>query len=152
MKLKLEVDFQYYGHWTFALLAATLVLSLGYFNLLSQKSHYSLKMGLMAVAFFILYLISEKKYTQTYNELRKKLKGEDKMPKSKFLKFIFNKNYFMNYTYSYFGGIMAALAIAYVLGENPFGYPWYSILVFTLITFSAGLGCVSLIAFGFAKK
>ncbi|MBS3105906.1 hypothetical protein J4234_06650 [Candidatus Woesearchaeota archaeon] len=74
------------------------------------------------------------------------------MPKSKFLKFVFDKNRFMNYTYSYFGGIMAALAIAYVLGQNPFGYPWYSILGFTLITFSAGLGCVSLIAFGFAKK
>lgn len=64
---------------------------------------------------------------------------------------LINKNHIMNYTYSYFGGIFAALAIAYILGQNPFGFPWYLILGFTLLTYSVGLFCVTIIAFAFAK-
>jgi|SRR3989344_2829497 len=161
MKLKLEVDFEYYSHWTFALLAATLTFSLGYFNLLSEKSDDSLRVGLMTVFFLILYMISERKYNKVYNELRNNLKDiknknnkENKMCKFliKFRKIAFNENHFMNYTYSYFSGIMAALAIAYILGQNPFGYPWWSILIFILITFFAGLFSVTLIKSGFKKK
>ena len=151
MKSKLEIDFQYYGHWTFALLAATLTFIFGYFSLLSDKSSYSLRIGIMAVFFFILYALIQAKYGRTYFKLRNTLSGEDKMPKLKLLKFVINRNHFMNYTYSYFGGIMAAVAIAYVLNQNPFGFPWYAILGFTLITFAAGLICVSIIGFAFVK-
>lgn len=63
-----------------------------------------------------------------------------------------NENHIMNYTYSYFGGIFAAIAIAMVLGQNPLKWSWNAILSFLLITFSAGLICCTIIKFAFYKK
>jgi len=115
------------------------VVFLGYFNLFSQNSGYSLKVGIVAVVFFVLYVIVEGKYAKTFMNLRKKLTGKSETSNSKFLKFIFNKTHFMNYTYSYFGGVMAAITIAFVLGQKPLSSPLYTMLIFFLITFTFGL-------------
>ena len=156
MKSKLEADFQYYGHWTFALLAATLTFSLSYFNLLSQKNNYSLKVGLMSVAFLILYSLFERKYNKVYNNLRKTLRGgEETMKLGTFWKTILNKDHIMNYTYGFFGSIFAASFIAFVLKQFPKPsdmYSWYVISIIAAITYIIGLFCVSIIAFAFNKK
>ena len=75
----------------------------------------------------------------------------DKFPLSKKEKEA-NQNHIMNYTYSYFGGIFAAITIAFVLGQNPLKLPWNAIVGFLLITYGAGWVCCTLIRFAFYKK
>ena len=153
MKLKLEADFEYYGHWTFTLLIMIVSLLIAYFSLKAQDSVYSANLLLALVVSLVAYLLIETKYNKIYNTLRKKLKGEDKMPKSKFLKFVFDKTHIMNYTYGFFGSIFAALLITFTLKQFPKDmYSWYVLSIIGLITYVVGLFCVSLIAFAFSKK
>ncbi len=63
-----------------------------------------------------------------------------------------NQNHIMNYTYSYFGGIFAAMAIAFILGQNPLKLPWNQILGFLLLTYGFGIISVTIIRLGFSKK
>jgi hypothetical protein len=57
-----------------------------------------------------------------------------------------NKEVFMNFVYSYLAGIFSALAMAFVLGQNPIndGLPF---LIFFLIAFGVGLILVGFINF-----
>ena len=63
-----------------------------------------------------------------------------------------NEYHIMNYTYSYFGGIFAAIAIAFILGQNPLNLPRSQILGFLLLTYGAGLVAVTIIKFAFLNK
>ena len=102
---------------------------------------------------FEFYPETLKWYYSIYYRRRTNLNSKRNFPnKHRFWNKIFDKNHIMNYTYSYFGGVMAALAIAYTLGQNPFGYPWYSLLIFFLLTFTFGLICVTMIAFAFVRR
>ncbi len=54
------------------------------------------------------------------------------------------QTHFMNYTYSYFAGIFAAMAVSFILGQNPIkrGLP---VLIFLLVTYFVGLGACTFI-------
>ena len=158
MKLKLEADFHYWSSWNFSVLVIFISLTIAYYQLLNDKSSYSITIGLLAIFFMLVYIITHIMYGVTYYKLRKLLKDNKKEKEkmsnliTRFLKVIFHRQHFMNYTYSYFGGIFAAITIAFILGQNPFGYHWYTILIFALISFVAGLFCCTVILYSFIRK
>ncbi len=51
----------------------------------------------------------------------------------------------MNYTYSYYGGFVAGILIAFALGQNPIKHNLVNLLFFMIFTYLFGLVCVSFI-------
>lgn len=70
----------------------------------------------------------------------------------KFLKFVFDESSVMNYTYSYFAGIMGGISIAVIFGQKPLNLPLHTLIIFFLITFFFGFLGVSVIRFSVTKK
>ncbi|MBL7170171.1 MAG: hypothetical protein ISS48_04070 [Candidatus Aenigmarchaeota archaeon] len=69
----LELDFQFWRFWAFSLLAISITLLIAWYNINFQNNPWESKVGLMAVSFTALWVISLGFFLVTYVKFKKKL-------------------------------------------------------------------------------